>query len=61
MVYYPIPLQGMKVFGGRCIRSGNLEESEKAAKEVLSLPIEPLMDNDSAEYTVEAVKEFLLR
>lgn len=43
MVYYPIPLHLMKVFAGRCEIAESLKESETAAKEVLSLPIEPLI------------------
>lgn len=58
MVYYPIPLQGMKVFEGRCKSSDGLEESEKVAREVLSLPVEPLMENHEIEYVVETIKKF---
>ncbi len=42
MVYYPVPLHEMRLFAGRCEVYGDLKESEKAAKEILSLPIEPL-------------------
>jgi dTDP-4-amino-4,6-dideoxygalactose transaminase len=41
MVYYPVPLHKMKVFDGRSIIGGKPEESEKAAHEVLSLPVGP--------------------
>ncbi len=58
MVYYPMPLHQMKVFGGRSIVSGSLPESEKAAKEVLSLPIEPLMTLESMRDVVETIKRF---
>lgn len=61
MIYYPVPLQGMKVFQGRSIQSGLLNESEKAAKEALSLPIEPLMEKDTAQYIVDAIKEFFIK
>lgn len=46
MVYYPYPLHKMKVFEGRSKSAGVLLESERAAKEVLSLPIEPLMGKE---------------
>jgi len=58
MVYYPLPLQGMKVFDGRCKRSDSLKESEKAAREVLSLPVEPLMENEEIKCVVETIIEF---
>ena len=45
MVYYPVPLHRMRVFESRCAAYGELGEAERAAKEVLSLPIEPLMDD----------------
>ncbi len=52
MVYYPVPLHQMKVFEGRYLVHGTLKESERAAQQVLSLPIEPLMDSkDIAQIT----------
>ncbi len=61
MVYYPVPLHGMKVFEGRCKKSASLHECEKAVSEVLSLPIEPLMPKEQVEYVVDSVKEFFQR
>ncbi len=61
MVYYPMPLHKMKVFQGRSIVSGYLHESEKAAREVLSLPIEPLMTEESMSDVVETIKRFFDR
>lgn len=43
MVYYPVPLHKMKVFNGNKEVWGNLERADSASREVLSLPIEPLM------------------
>lgn len=61
MVYYPLPLHDMKVFEERCKNPDNLKESENAAKEVLSLPIEPLFQKDEVEYIVKTVREFFQR
>lgn len=58
MVYYPVPLHMMKVFRGRSIVHGNLREAEKAVKEVLSLPIEPLMTDDAIAQVAGAVRRF---
>jgi dTDP-4-amino-4,6-dideoxygalactose transaminase len=58
IVYYPTPLHRMAVFNGRCIDSGKLEENEKATQEVLSLPIEPFMEDETIGYIIKTVKEF---
>lgn len=58
MVYYPVPLHMMKVFQGRSIVDGSLAEAEKAVKEVLSLPIEPLMTDDVIAHVAGAVRRF---
>ncbi len=56
MIYYPVPLHLMRVFEERCVRSNLLEEAERAAKEVLSLPIEPLMGENETKAVVKAIK-----
>jgi|GEM_PF-5093741 len=59
MVYYPYPLHKMKVFGnGRAIIFGSLENAEAACSEVLSLPIEPLQDEDTPKMAALKIKEF---
>ncbi len=58
MVYYPVPLHKMKVFHGRYKTLGMLDESEIAAKQVLSLPMDPLLTQDEIDYVADAVKEF---
>ncbi len=58
MVYYPIPLHQMKLFTGRARRGTGLVHAERAAAEVLSLPIEPLLTPDEIAYVTEKIKEF---
>lgn len=58
MVYYPVPLHKMRVFEKRCAVYSSLEESERASQEVLSLPIEPLMDEEDISKVIEAIREF---
>jgi dTDP-4-amino-4,6-dideoxygalactose transaminase len=58
MVYYPIPLHNMGVFRDRCIVPGHLMHSETAANQVLSLPIEPLMQKEDVLRVSEAVRKF---
>lgn len=57
MIYYPVPLHQMRVFQGVAKSEQHLSETEKAAGEVLSLPIEPLLDEDEREFIVKTVKE----
>ena len=58
MVYYPVPLHQMKVFEGRSRVSGSLQESESASREVLSLPVEPLLEPHEIQRVIEAVRSF---
>jgi len=58
MVYYPLPLNKMKVFQGRCRIHGDLSETEKAAEEVLSLPVEPLLAHEDVAAIAQAIKDF---
>lgn len=60
MVYYPFPLHRMKVFGeGRSRSHGDLLCAEKACGEVLSLPIEPLMEEGDVARVVRGVRQGL--
>ncbi|MDQ7786434.1 MAG: DegT/DnrJ/EryC1/StrS family aminotransferase [Thermodesulfovibrionales bacterium] len=58
MVYYPVPLHKMKVFEGRGKSPYPLPESERAPKEVLSLPVEPLMQSGDLTSVVSVIKTF---
>jgi len=55
MIYYPVLLQNMKVFENRCTISGSLEETEKAVNEVLSLPIEPLLEREDVDLIIRCL------
>jgi UDP-2-acetamido-2-deoxy-ribo-hexuluronate aminotransferase len=58
MVYYPIPLHHMELFKERCLVSGVLKHAEEAAKEVVSLPIDPLLQFTEVDAVIDAVKSF---
>lgn len=59
MVYYPVPLNKMGVFGdGRSEVSGSLKNAEDASHQVLSLPIEPLQREEETAYVVKCIGEF---
>jgi dTDP-4-amino-4,6-dideoxygalactose transaminase len=59
MVYYPVPLHKMKVFSGRCKLTGEIVEVEKAVKEILSLPIEPLFTEEEISHVCKTIREVM--
>ncbi len=58
MVYYPVPLTDMKVFHERCVTQENMAVTKRAPHEVLSLPMEPLMEDEEVLSVVRAVRDF---
>ncbi len=56
MVYYPVPLHRLPVYAHM---GAALPEAERAAREVLSLPIGPHLNPSSQEVVSEALKAFL--
>lgn len=52
MVYYPVPIHKLPVMAGT---GGSLPGSERAASQVLSLPIGPLMPPEVQDRVIEAV------
>ncbi len=59
MVYYPVVLHKMGVFNGRMVVANSLSEAEKAQQEVLSLPIEPLMEKGLVKEIAAGIKDSL--
>lgn len=57
-IYYPIPLHLQKCFEALGCQKGSLPESERAAEEVLSLPIFPEMTRDEQDRVIGAIAEF---
>lgn len=58
MIYYPIPLHLQPVFKELGYKEGDLPETEKAAKEALSLPMFPELKKEQQDYVIEKVIEF---
>ncbi|AFL87113.1 putative PLP-dependent enzyme possibly involved in cell wall biogenesis [Terriglobus roseus DSM 18391] len=57
-VYYPVPLHMQDALRDLGYREGQFPESEKAAREVLALPIYPELREDEQVRVVEAIHKF---
>lgn len=57
-VYYPLPLHLQPCFAYLGYSEGAFPESEKAAREVISLPVYPELTQAQLDEVIEAVKEF---
>jgi dTDP-4-amino-4,6-dideoxygalactose transaminase len=58
-IYYPLALHQQKALASLGYRQGAFPESERAAREVLALPVFPQLRDDEQERVVTAIRDFL--
>jgi len=54
-IHYPIPLHMQPAYEGMRLRSGSFPESERAAREVLTLPMHPHLEDRQVERVAQAL------
>lgn len=57
-IYYPLCFHMQKCFDYLGYKKGDFPEAEKAAKEVLALPVYPELKEEQIEYVVSKIEEF---
>jgi len=60
-VYYPLPLHLQKCFTYLGYQAGDFPQSEKAAAEVLALPIYPELTQGQQDYIVASIRDFYFK
>jgi dTDP-4-amino-4,6-dideoxygalactose transaminase len=57
-VHYPVPLHLHPAFSGNGLRRGDLPHAERAAREIVSLPLYPFLAADDAARVAAAIRAF---
>jgi len=58
-IYYPVPLHLQECFSYLGGEEGDFPESEKAAKEVLAIPVYPELTDEQLQYVAGKIEEFV--
>jgi len=57
-IYYPLPLHLQEVYKSLGYKEGDFPVAERAAKEVLSLPMYPELTEEQIKFVADSIKEF---
>jgi dTDP-4-amino-4,6-dideoxygalactose transaminase len=58
LIHYPVPIHLQPAYRGRMGDAGSLPETERAAREILSLPMFPELTEAQVQQVAQAVREF---
>jgi dTDP-4-amino-4,6-dideoxygalactose transaminase len=57
-IHYPVPIHLQPAYRGRLGDAGSLPETEKAAREIVSLPMYPELSAEEVQTVAQAIREF---
>ena len=60
-IHYPMPLHLQPAFKYLGYKEGDFPEAEKAAREVLSLPIHQDLTDNEVNYVIECIRNFFVK
>jgi dTDP-4-amino-4,6-dideoxygalactose transaminase len=60
-IHYPVPIHLQPAYRGRLGDVGSLPETERAAREIVSLPLYPELSAEDALRVAQAIREFVAR
>ena len=55
-IHYPQPVHSQPAYAGR-VQHSDLSETERACREILSLPLHPHLSEEAVDFTINAVRE----
>jgi len=58
-IYYPVPMHVQECFGYLGYKQGAMPEAEKAAKEIMAIPIYPELTDEMKNYVADTILAFL--
>src|SRR5204863_3342867 len=58
LVHYPVPVHHQPAYQGRLAGNAGLPETERAAREVLSLPMYPELQSSDVQSVIAAIRSF---
>lgn len=58
IVHYPVPPHLQPAYGFMQLRTGSFPLSESLANEVLSIPVNPFMNETEVDYVIQSIQEF---